>query len=102
MGCGQSHDAQPVGVGHAAPVGKPASSSSSSSSSPIVEGKSTANGSSALSAQAAAAQKAGAPPRFGPPVPVSVLTDSYKASHFLMYPDAKLMVAYGQLHQRHT
>lgn len=29
-------------------------------------------------------------------VPVSVLTDSYKASHFLMYPEAELMVAYGE------
>jgi hypothetical protein len=29
-------------------------------------------------------------------VPVSVLTDSYKASHFLMYPEADLMVAYGE------
>lgn len=37
--------------------------------------------------------------RFGPPIPVSVLTDSYKASHFLMYPDAKLMVAYGEFRQ---
>ena len=26
-------------------------------------------------------------------VPVSVLTDSYKASHYLQYPDAKRMVA---------
>jgi len=34
--------------------------------------------------------------RFGPPIPVSVLTDSYKASHFKMYPDAQLMVAYGE------
>lgn len=30
-------------------------------------------------------------------VPISVLTDSYKASHFLMYPEAELMVAYGQI-----
>ena len=37
--------------------------------------------------------------RFGPPIPVSVLTDSYKASHFLMYPDARLMVAYGEFRQ---
>lgn len=29
-------------------------------------------------------------------MPVSVLTDSYKASHFLMYPEADLMVAYGE------
>ncbi len=34
--------------------------------------------------------------RFGPPIPVSVLTDSYKASHFRMYPEAQLMVAYGE------
>jgi len=34
--------------------------------------------------------------RFGPPIPLSVLTDSYKASHFLMYPDAQMMVAYGE------
>lgn len=27
---------------------------------------------------------------------MSVLTDSYKASHFLMYPAAQLMVAYGE------
>lgn len=25
-----------------------------------------------------------------------MLTDSYKASHFLMYPEADLMVAYGE------
>lgn len=30
------------------------------------------------------------------PVPVAVLTDSYKASHFLMYPESKQMVAYGE------
>jgi nicotinamide phosphoribosyltransferase len=30
------------------------------------------------------------------PVPISVLTDSYKASHYLMYPEAELMVAYGE------
>src|SRR5688572_15369365 len=29
-------------------------------------------------------------------LPLSVLTDSYKASHFLMYPEAELMVAYGE------
>jgi hypothetical protein len=33
-------------------------------------------------------------------VPISVLTDSYKASHFLMYPEAELMVAYGQTNDR--
>jgi nicotinic acid phosphoribosyltransferase len=32
----------------------------------------------------------------GPPVPISVITDSYKASHFLMYPEAQKMVAYGE------
>lgn len=26
-------------------------------------------------------------------VPISVMTDSYKASHFLQYPEAKRMVA---------
>ena len=30
------------------------------------------------------------------PVPMAVLTDSYKAGHFLMYPDADLMSAYGE------
>jgi nicotinamide phosphoribosyltransferase len=30
------------------------------------------------------------------PVPVSVITDSYKASHFMMYPEAKKMTAYGE------
>ncbi|KAK9816981.1 hypothetical protein WJX72_007792 [[Myrmecia] bisecta] len=29
-------------------------------------------------------------------VPISVLTDSYKASHFLSYPEAQKMVAYGE------
>eukprot|EP00195_Chlamydomonas_chlamydogama_P007155 CAMPEP_0202896810 /NCGR_PEP_ID=MMETSP1392-20130828/5728_1 /ASSEMBLY_ACC=CAM_ASM_000868 /TAXON_ID=225041 /ORGANISM="Chlamydomonas chlamydogama, Strain SAG 11-48b" /LENGTH=503 /DNA_ID=CAMNT_0049582287 /DNA_START=382 /DNA_END=1893 /DNA_ORIENTATION=+ len=29
-------------------------------------------------------------------VPISVLTDSYKATHFLQYPGAKKMVAYGE------
>ena len=31
-----------------------------------------------------------------PAVPVSVLTDSYKASHFKMYPECQKMVAYGE------
>ncbi|GAX79752.1 hypothetical protein CEUSTIGMA_g7193.t1 [Chlamydomonas eustigma] len=30
------------------------------------------------------------------PVPISVLTDSYKATHFLQYPSATKMVAYGE------
>ncbi len=29
-------------------------------------------------------------------IPLSVLADSYKASHFLMYPECKKMVAYGE------
>eukprot|EP00775_Hariotina_reticulata_P005943 gene5943-6182_t len=29
-------------------------------------------------------------------VPMGVMTDSYKASHFLQYPDAQKMVAYGE------
>ncbi len=29
-------------------------------------------------------------------IPMGVLTDSYKASHFLMYPDSSKMVAYGE------
>lgn len=29
-------------------------------------------------------------------LPISVLADSYKASHFAMYPDASRMVAYGE------
>ena len=29
-------------------------------------------------------------------IPVGVLTDSYKATHFEMYPDSKAMVAYGE------
>ena len=29
-------------------------------------------------------------------VPISVMSDSYKASHYLMYPDSKKMVAYGE------
>ncbi len=29
-------------------------------------------------------------------LPISVLTDSYKAGHFIQYPEAKLMVAYGE------
>jgi hypothetical protein len=28
-------------------------------------------------------------------LPISVLTDSYKASHFLQYPEAQKMVAVG-------
>ena len=30
------------------------------------------------------------------PLPVGILTDSYKASHFLQYPEATRMVAYGE------
>jgi nicotinic acid phosphoribosyltransferase len=29
-------------------------------------------------------------------LPISVLTDSYKAGHFAQYPEANLMVAYGE------
>ncbi len=29
-------------------------------------------------------------------IPLSLATDSYKASHFTMYPEAKKMVAYGE------
>ncbi|KAL4549846.1 hypothetical protein Ndes2526B_g04833 [Nannochloris sp. 'desiccata'] len=29
-------------------------------------------------------------------LPISILTDSYKATHFLQYPEAKQMVAYGE------
>jgi nicotinic acid phosphoribosyltransferase len=29
-------------------------------------------------------------------IPIGILTDSYKASHFLQYPDATRMVAYGE------
>jgi nicotinamide phosphoribosyltransferase len=29
-------------------------------------------------------------------LPLGILTDSYKASHFLQYPEAKRMVAYGE------
>lgn len=50
----------------------------------------------AAAATASASSTNGGPRRFGPPVPVSILTDSYKASHYLMYPAAKLMVAYGE------
>jgi len=32
-------------------------------------------------------------------IPISVLTDSYKASHFVQYPDATKMVAYGEFRQ---
>jgi len=36
--------------------------------------------------------------KFAPswPIPLAVLTDSYKATHFLMYPPANRMVAYGE------
>jgi len=30
------------------------------------------------------------------PIPLSILTDSYKAGHFLMYPECQKMVAYGE------
>ncbi|HSH01669.1 MAG TPA: nicotinate phosphoribosyltransferase [Anaerolineae bacterium] len=33
------------------------------------------------------------------PVPMSVKTDSYKAGHFAMYPEANKMVAYGEFRQ---
>jgi hypothetical protein len=33
---------------------------------------------------------------FNDTLPLSVLTDSYKAGHFAQYPAAKLMVAYGE------
>jgi len=29
-------------------------------------------------------------------IPIGVLTDSYKATHFEMYPDCKRMSAYGE------
>ncbi len=29
-------------------------------------------------------------------IPMAVMTDSYKATHFLMYPEAQEMVAYGE------
>jgi nicotinamide phosphoribosyltransferase len=29
-------------------------------------------------------------------IPLAVISDSYKASHFLQYPDAKAMSAYGE------
>lgn len=29
-------------------------------------------------------------------IPIAVLTDSYKATHFLQYPECKKMVAYGE------
>jgi len=32
----------------------------------------------------------------GDKLPISILTDSYKAAHFAQYPEAKLMVAYGE------
>lgn len=32
-------------------------------------------------------------------VPISVLSDSYKATHFLQYPKAQKMVAYGEFRQ---
>lgn len=67
------------------------------------------------SAAPAAPQPAAAPPAASPPplpptlaspalaaaaaVPPSVLTDSYKASHFLQYPAAARMVAYGEFRQ---
>ncbi len=31
--------------------------------------------------------------------PMSVMSDSYKAGHFLMYPAAKSMVAYGEFRE---
>lgn len=33
---------------------------------------------------------------FSLPLPISVLTDSYKAGHFCQYPDSNKMVAYGE------
>lgn len=29
-------------------------------------------------------------------IPIAVLTDSYKATHFMQYPACKRMVAYGE------
>ena len=29
-------------------------------------------------------------------LPVGILTDSYKSSHFVQYPESKKMVAYGE------
>jgi hypothetical protein len=31
--------------------------------------------------------------------PMSVMTDSYKAGHYLMYPDCKSMTAYGEFRE---
>jgi nicotinic acid phosphoribosyltransferase len=117
MGCGSSSDARPmVGVAPAAQPGPgqqkavaagngtatntTAASSSSSSS----DGASTTTPGNAAASAAQQVKQASLAspqvhqglPRMGPPVPVSVLTDSYKASHYLMYPEAKLMVAYGE------
>lgn len=118
MGCGQSHAAA---QGDIAPAVKPAAASDAAASQSNGVGSGgeageqkgngsggAATGSPKSSPTAQAPSKAAAPAsssssaaprmpvRSGPPVPVSVLTDSYKASHFLMYPDAELMVAYGE------
>ena len=31
--------------------------------------------------------------------PLSVMTDSYKAGHFLMYPECQSMIAYGEFRE---
>lgn len=87
MGCGSSHDAQALGV---VPAAAPAAGASSGSAP-------SANSAPAPAPATPQGHAAPMPPgRMQLPVPVSVLTDSYKASHFLMYPEARLMVAYGE------
>ena len=51
-------------------------------------------GQSAVATQSLFPSTPGGPSPYS--VPVSVLTDSYKATHFLQYPAAKKMVCYGE------
>jgi nicotinamide phosphoribosyltransferase len=55
-----------------------------------------AGGPPPAAAAAAAAASAPLPPLLSGWLPIPVLTDSYKASHFLQYPPAERMAAYGE------
>jgi hypothetical protein len=88
------------------PAGETDSQSKSQKDQPLAEKPAAAAAPTTASCTGSGGAPASAAPtqprvsgRFGPPIPVSVLTDSYKASHFLMYPDARLMVAYGEFRQ---
>lgn len=90
MGCGSSSQNQ-VAVTEAAPVAAPTEEKQAQSA-----GNPASSSSSSSSSESSTFVFPDKMPRIGPSLPVSILADSYKASHFKMYPEADLMVAYGE------